>query len=151
MGGCHGHAQRAKNAVAMRYTQACKSSLRFDGAEPVRLSVAVVAVDETEVLLRVNGDEAAFWSVMMMHFQLRCVRDERVHSFEVPMVPAVLQSQAAECLATAIGDRAPPLEHSSGIPVVRILQSDSHKALQRLGGHYDATAKEPACDELWLS
>ena len=93
-------------------------------------------MDETEHMLRVDGDIGTH-NVMMLHARLlRRWFSGQVTRHDIMIPPALLSDQGAETLAAAIERRAGPFLVSGGnARSVTVLGSDSAKALVKLAGN----------------
>ena len=106
-----------------------------------------IALDETETLVLVEKSNFSH-HMLMLHLNVffRAI-DGSVTEHSVAVPPYIIEDQSTECVLDALQDRFGKLVFSSGptdcVKVI-ILNSDSHKALIRLGKHMTESLAGPS-------
>ena len=133
----HLYVQRVRDAVAEVYCRQQEEHFRKLIGTGAFVYVSEISTDETEQSIQCLGSQSPE-HIAMFHAKATLVPDVNdtadVHDYIVP--PAVLANQTAGCLLSAIEARVGGLiwpEALAAHLTVFILNTDSHKAMKRMG------------------
>ena len=135
---CHFYMQQVRNAVALVLLKEQQKAIK--PLEPSQVEIYILAFDETEQSMRVNGI-ASFYHLFMMTGSLswQTFATAPIKCYPLTARPAVIQNTTAERMWAALMDRSPSklVDIKTKCQVlVLVLSHDAHRSTVRLGRHF---------------